>query len=50
MDGEPERHPPKDLRWAKHLNGWFYWGKDAEDKPGQWVRICIHCINGLAQD
>ncbi len=43
-----ERHEKKELLWAKHKEGWFWWGRVAKSKPGQWVRICRWCRDDLA--
>lgn len=50
FDCEFPNHSQNDLLWAKHLNGWFYWGKSADEKPGRWVKICRWCRDSLSQD
>lgn len=43
-------HPKKDLRWAKHKNGSFWWGRAARKALGVWVRICRYCCVALSEN
>ncbi len=45
-----ETHDKQDLRWAKYLNGWFYWGEGMEKAKGRRVKICRWCIESLDYD
>jgi hypothetical protein len=44
---EERTHVAKDLLWAKHKDGAFWWG-DPKKAPGLWVRICRWCRDALA--
>lgn len=50
FEGCEERHEARTLLWAKHLNGWFYWGREAAKHPGRWVKICRWCRDALSDN
>lgn len=44
---EEPKHDAKDLLWAKHRNGEFWWG-DPSQGLGQRVKICRWCRDALS--
>lgn len=52
FDCEFPNHSQRDLLWARHKDGAFWWGKMRGANPpggeGNWVKICRWCRDALA--
>lgn len=47
FDCEFPVHSQRDLLWARHKDGTFWWGQPSKGN-GQWVKICRWCRDALA--